>query len=170
MVLTSRSDENNPNDEGTLDRRPQAAEALQDSDSEPDLDDPVTEGAANGGYSLLPQSLGSESDLGDGEDEEFPQLGDGGYLVDLAQPPHEWQPSEYDLRPDHNRDLHLDDEQIAKIKKAMEKINLPVAARPPWAAQISDDEWNTRLQELVARSKKPQREEAPMNGDHGLTR
>ncbi|XP_022707764.1 male-enhanced antigen 1-like isoform X1 [Varroa jacobsoni] len=158
MVLMSCTDENNPNDEAALDRRPHAVQALQDSDSEPDPDDPLGVSAANGGYSLLPQSVGSgtESDFGEDEDDAFPQFGGGGYLMDFTQPPHEWQPSEHDLKLDHNRDLHLDDEQIAKIKSVMEKISLPVAARPSWATQISEEEWNNRLQELLARFRRTQ--------------
>lgn len=36
MVLMSQTEENNPKDDGALEKRPQTAQALQETDSEPD--------------------------------------------------------------------------------------------------------------------------------------
>ncbi|XP_003737734.1 male-enhanced antigen 1 [Galendromus occidentalis] len=143
MVQKSQSEENKSADNNSLERPRTVDHGSTDTDSEAEGNERDTD---TSGYTLLPQSV--EASRSDSED-DFPQIGDGGYMTDLSQPPHEWVPTEAELKPSSHRELALDEEQIAKIKTAMAGIKLPSSCQPPWASEIPEAEWNRRLQQIL---------------------
>ena len=55
------------------------------------------------------------------------------------------------FQEDVKREITLTSDKVDTIKDAMKNFTLPLAAIPPWAKDISEDDWKSKLISKIAK-------------------
>nr|XP_022329838.1 male-enhanced antigen 1-like [Crassostrea virginica] len=69
-------------------------------------------------------------------------------VPDLPRP----QPGELLWNQQVQRDIQINPDQSEQIRNTMSNIKLPESNIPPWANDISEDEWKSKLQRMITHS------------------